>query len=162
MLIPSEWVPVKVFGSIRAVSYRDKRNSKDQYIVIVSSKRITSNDYDKKCQELKNKQYDINERIKKYLKADENFKLTVNTILSIASKAYEIFESSNIDQKRKLINYVFSNLRLNGLTLEYDLKKPFDQMVDCQTHSEWLGLLYTLRTPTYYKYLSIDNTIFQE
>jgi hypothetical protein len=26
----------------------------------------------------------------------------------------------------------------------------------------WLGLLYTLRTPEYYNYLKIENTIFQE
>jgi len=100
---------------------------------------ITSDEYDRKCQELKSKQYQINDRIKTYLKADENFKITVITVLYIASKAYEIFESSNIEQKRKLINYVFSNLRLNGLSVEYDLRKSFDLMVDCNTYSEWLG-----------------------
>ena len=76
--------------------------------------------------------------------------------------AYELFESSKIEQKRKLINYVFSNLELNGVTLRYSLRKPFDLMVDCSTRSEWLGLLDTLRTPEYYNYLSIDNIIFQE
>jgi len=76
--------------------------------------------------------------------------------------AYELFESSKIEQKRKLINYVFSNLELEGVTLRYSLRKPFDLMVDCSTRSEWLGLLNTLRTPSYYNYLSIDNTIFQE
>jgi hypothetical protein len=76
--------------------------------------------------------------------------------------AYELFESSKIEQKRKLINYVFSNLELEGVTLRYSLRKPFDLMVDCSTRSEWLGLLNTLRTPEYYNYLSINNTIFQE
>jgi site-specific DNA recombinase len=75
--------------------------------------------------------------------------------------AYELFESSKIEQKRKLINYVFSNLELEGVTLRYSLRKPFDLMVDCSTRSEWLGLLNTLRTPEYYNYLSINNTIFQ-
>ena len=69
--------------------------------------------------------------MKNYLKADQNFKITVNTVLSIASKAYELCESSNIEQKRKLINFVFSNLELEGVTLRYSLKKPFDLMVDC-------------------------------
>jgi len=76
--------------------------------------------------------------------------------------AYELFESSKIEQKRKIINYVFSNLELECVTLRYSLRKPFDLMVDCSTRSEWLGLLNTLRTPEYYNYLSIDNTIFQE
>ncbi len=63
--------------------------------------------------------------MKNHLKADQNFKLTVNTVLSIASKAYELFESSNIEQKRKLINYVFSNLELEGVTLSILWKNPW-------------------------------------
>ena len=94
---------------------------------------ITTDDYDRKCQELKTRQYNINNQIKKHLKADETFKVTVNTIFSIANIAYELFESSNIEQKRKLINFVFSNLELEGATLRYSLKKPFDLMVDCTT-----------------------------
>jgi len=78
---------------------------------------------------------------KNHLKADETFQVTVKTVLSLASKAYDIFESSNIEQKRKLINYVFSNFQLRGVSLEYDLKKPFDLMVDCTTYSEWLVLI---------------------
>ncbi|MEX0999760.1 MAG: hypothetical protein WD000_07360 [Thermodesulfobacteriota bacterium] len=99
--------------------------------------RITTDDYDRKCQELKTIQYNINDQIKNHLKADETFKITVNTVLSIAYMAFDLFESSKIEQKRKLINYVFSNLELNGATLRYSLKKPFDLMVDCTTHSEW-------------------------
>ena len=51
----------------------------------------TTDNYDKKCQELKNKQFKKNEIMKNYPKADRNFKITVNTVLSIASKAYGLF-----------------------------------------------------------------------
>ncbi len=101
--------------------------------------KITTDEYDRKCHELKDRQYQINEQLKNYLRADENFKITVNTALSIASKAYELFERSNIEQKRKLISFVFSNLELKGTTLQYSLKKPFDLMVNCSTYQEWLG-----------------------
>lgn len=111
----------------------------DRLLDLLLDKSITTDDYDRKCHELRTRQYSINEHIKKHLKADETFKLTVNTVLSIASKAYELFESSKIEQKRKLINYVFSNLELEGATLRYSLKKPFDLMVDCHTYKEWLG-----------------------
>jgi hypothetical protein len=49
----------------------------------------------------------INEQIKNYLKADETFQVTVKAVLSLASKAYEIFESSNIEQKRKLFWFIY-------------------------------------------------------
>lgn len=111
----------------------------DRLLDLLLDKSITTDTYDRKCQEFKTRQYNINEQIKSYLKADETFKLTVNTVLSIASKAFDLFESSKIEQKRKLINHVFSNLELEGTTLRYSLKKPFDLMVDCTTYSEWLG-----------------------
>ncbi len=34
---------------------------------------------------------------------------------------------------------VLVNLELEGVTLRYTLRKPFDLMVDCSTRSEWLG-----------------------
>ncbi len=114
------------------------QNKLDKLLDLLLDESITTDDYDKKCHEFKTRQYNINEQIKNYLRADETFKLTVNTVLSIASKAYELFESSNIEQKRKLINYVFSNLELEGTTLRYSLKKPFDLMVDCTTYNDWL------------------------
>jgi site-specific DNA recombinase len=118
---------------------------------------ITTDEYDRKCHQLKSRQYQINDQIKKHLKADETFKITVNTVFSIASMAYELFESSKIEQKRKLINYVFSNLELEGVTFRYSLRKPFDLMVDCSTRSDWLGhkdsnLDLRIQRPTYCRY----------
>ena len=84
-------------------------------------RRITNDDYDKKNQELKNKQFKNNETMKNYLKADQNFKITVNTLLSSASKAYELFECSSIEQKRAFIDNVFSDLELEGTKLRYSL-----------------------------------------
>ena len=71
--------------------------------------------------------------------------------------AYELFESSKIEQKRKLINYVFSTLQLEAANLRYSLRKPFDLMVDCSTRSDWLGhkdsnLDFRFQRPTYYHY----------
>ena len=125
--------------------------------LFIDGKRITPDDYDRKCQQLKTKQYKLNEQIKKHLKADEVFKITVKTVLSIANKAYELFESTKIEQKRKIINYVFSNLELEGATLCCHLRKPFDLMVYCSSHSEWLGhkdsnLDFRFQRPTYYHY----------
>jgi site-specific DNA recombinase len=48
----------------------------------------------------------------------------------LASRAAELFERSKIGQKRELIAFVFSNLRLNGKKLDYSLRSPFDLMVN--------------------------------
>ncbi len=60
-------------------------------------------------------------------------------MISIASRAADIFERSNIEQKRQLIAFVFSNLHLRGKKLEFSLRSPFDLMVDRPDHASWLG-----------------------
>lgn len=84
----------------------------------------TTDESDKMFQECKSRQYIINEQTKSYLKADETYKMIVHTVLLVASKAYDFFESSKIERKRKLINYAFSNLEPEGTTLRYSFKNP--------------------------------------
>lgn len=86
---------------------------------------ITRDEYDKKCMQLKERQYELNAELSAHTKADESFNITVSTLLDLASRAYDLFESSKVAQKRALINFTLSNLRLNGATLEYEKKKPF-------------------------------------
>ena len=62
--------------------------------------------------------------------------------MELASRAYELFEFSKVEQKRKLINFVLSNLKLKGKTLEFELRKPFDVFISLKNAKNcyvWLG-----------------------
>ena len=101
---------------------------------------ITQNDYDKKSQELKQRQYELNREMGQHTEADESFNTTVLTLLDLASRAYELFESSKPEQKRELINLTLSNLQLKGRTLEYQTRKPFSEfrkMASCNEMLRW-------------------------
>ena len=108
--------------------------------------RITQDEYDKKAIELKERQRQINAELKIHNDADEQFAVTLTSLISLASKAYEIFESSKIIEKRQLIAFMFSNLRMNGTKLLFDLKQPFNLMMNLKTNEEWLRLVYVFRT----------------
>jgi len=100
---------------------------------------ITQDEYDKKAIELKEKQYRLNDKLKSITEADENYSMTLISLLNICSKAPELFASSKVEQKRQLINFLLSNLQLRGKKLEYTLKKPFDVLVNLDDRSNWLG-----------------------
>lgn len=51
---------------------------------------------------------------RQYIQADENFGITVSYFLDLASRAYDLFQSSDVDRKRMLINFVGSNFKLEG------------------------------------------------
>ena len=120
--------------------------------------RITKDEYDKKAYEFKQAQHDLNIKLKQYTEADEKFGITVNYLLDIASRAYSLFKSSKIEQKRQLINFLLSNLRLEGKTLLYDVNKPFDAILNAHECSDWLPLVDIFRT---FYYSSISKLIPQ-
>jgi site-specific DNA recombinase len=102
------------------------------------ARRITEEEYDKKAYALKNRQHELDTIRMQHSKADEKFAITVSFLLSLASRAHELFESSKVEQKRELLNFVFWNFSLERGKLVYKLKKPFDVLVrasDCQV---WL------------------------
>ncbi len=49
----------------------------------------------------------------------------------------DLFKSSRNEQKRKIINLVFSNLQMDDVSLCYSLKKPFDKLLDIGSCNEW-------------------------
>ena len=100
---------------------------------------ITQSEYDKKALELKHRQTEQRMLIEQHSKGRDEFRTTLESLISVASRATEIFERSKIEQKRELMAFVFSNLKLKGKKLEFALRSPFDLMVNRRTYASWLG-----------------------
>jgi hypothetical protein len=118
-------------------------------------RRITANEYDGKARELKERQVEIALRMEQHQKGEGDFRTTLENLISIASRAAELFERSKTEQKRELLAFVFSNLRLKGKTLEFSLRSPFDLMVNRPDHASWLAFLNTVRTERFDQVLAI-------
>jgi len=74
--------------------------------------RITNDFYNKKFKEYSERQAKILEELSKHDTADKTYHITANTVLNLAQRALEIFESSEPQEKRQLLNFVFQNLEL--------------------------------------------------
>jgi site-specific DNA recombinase len=93
-------------------------------------RRITQDEYDRKARELKERQTEIALRIEQHQQGEGDYRTTLESLISLASRAAEIFDRSKIEQKRELVAFVFSNLRLRGKKLEFSLRSPFDLMAN--------------------------------
>ena len=67
--------------------------------------------------------------MKNHEKADQNFYVTANMVLNLAARAKEIFESSEVEEKRQLLNLVFQNLQLRDASLSVQVQEPFITMI---------------------------------
>jgi hypothetical protein len=121
-------------------------NASETHQISTHERWITQSDYDKKARELKERQTEIGLRIQQHQHGDGDYRTTLESLISLASRAAELFERSKPEQKRELIAFVFSNLRLRGKKLDFLLRSPFDLMINRRDYSSWLAFLNTVRT----------------
>lgn len=79
--------------------------------------------------------------------ADETYYINAKYILNLASRAKELFESSEPEQKRLLINTALQNLSLDDENLHYDWVKPFATIAESVDRSDWLRGLDSNQQP---------------
>lgn len=94
--------------------------------------------YDKKVAEYKGEQNQILNQMQAHSDADHDFYLTANKVFNLAKRAAEIFDSSEPQEKRQLLNFLLQNCRLSGSKLGFELKEPFNLIV--QTRHQPIGL----------------------
>ena len=99
---------------------------------------ITKDDYDKKLKEMKEKQYEINIQVEDHTRADENYYITASNVLNLAKRAKELFISSEIPEKRAILNYLLQNCTANGKKLEYSLRSPYNYILTFANQPTWL------------------------
>jgi site-specific DNA recombinase len=117
----------KAVHELRA-EYDKLQANLDRLVDLLVETSITREIYDKKVNEYKEKQYDINIRLEEYTRADENFHIAASMVFSLANRALEIFESSEVNEKRQLLNILLQNCRLSGKNLLFELRSPFDEI----------------------------------
>lgn len=68
--------------------------------------------------------------MERYVNADESFHVTANMALSLTQRSREIFKSSEVEEKRQLLNFVFQNLELKDKKLLIQYREPFKMIKD--------------------------------
>lgn len=133
----------------------------NKIISLPSSRRygITQSMYDKKMQELLQRQHEIANYLETQIKADEVFYITVKSMLELCSKAYEIFESSSMDKKRKLMSFLLSNITIKDASVCYSLKEPFNSLTNLDENSKWWAVVDELRTKYHNEILLFSTQI---
>src|SRR5262245_61259326 len=69
------------------------------------SRMPSSRQYDKKARELKERQTEIALRVEQHQKGEGDFRTTLESLISLASRAAELFERSKPEQMRQLLAF---------------------------------------------------------
>lgn len=78
--------------------------------------------------------------------AEDNYYITAKYVLELANRAYDLFISSEVEEKRQLLRMALQNLQLDGNNLVYTVIKPFDSIVLANDSQLWLRIVNDVRT----------------
>ena len=102
------------------------------------SARITPEIYDKLHQENQDKITHLESNIKKYSEEDSEYETTLEIVISLATRAKEIFESSEVAEKRMFVRLLLQNPTLEGRKPLFNLQSPFDLVLNLSNSENWL------------------------
>lgn len=94
--------------------------------------------YNKKREEYRTKQQEIQGKMTKLTTADEDYYITADYLLQLSNRAYELFQSSEVHEKRQLLKLTLQNLTLEGRKVRYNVLKPFDTILNYADSKLWL------------------------
>jgi hypothetical protein len=83
-------------------------------------------------------------------------------VLSLAQRSREIFESSEVDEKRQLLKFVFQNLELKDKKLSITLREPFKMIKDTSLAGKCPGICRSqdsFRTFKEFDWGSVDHNL---
>ncbi len=99
--------------------------------------RITDSEYDRFYTSFRDQITDISIRLEKLQEAEDNYYVTAKYLLNLVNRAFDVFMSSEVEEKRQLIKFILSNLRLDDEKLLWDSAKPFDLILNCSDRQQW-------------------------
>ncbi len=90
---------------------------------------ITAEEHAKYHQLFRNQLADIDGRIEMLQNAEDNYYITAKYVLDLANHAYDLFKSSEVEERRQLMRLVLSNTRIEGKKVLFQAQKPFDMIL---------------------------------
>jgi len=117
--------------------------------------KIPESKYEKFSKSFEERMDDVDRQLGQLRSAEKNYYVTTKYLLDLANRAYELFKSSEVNEKQLLIKLVLSNLKIEGKKVVYDVNKPFDAILNYHDSVLWRPLVDTFRTD----YTSFDLSL---
>ena len=99
-------------------------------------------DIDKARYELEKQKYleqkkDLNARAEKYSDISNGLKENVEKAIDFVANLSNLMKAASPDEKNMLLKRLLTNCVLDGETLKYEIKAPFDKLLSCTNYKKW-------------------------
>ena len=101
---------------------------------------ISKEEYDEMMTEVQAERHNVEVRLQRLNSADDHFNKSLSTIFALAAKAHDLFKSSELEEKRRIIVILFPNLEIDAGKLVFKPREPFDVFFNLPHRLKWLPL----------------------
>ncbi len=134
----------------------------DRLLDMRIEEEVSRDEYLSRSRQIKEEQDHLFFNISRHSNQEERFACNIDLALKFAMNAVDIFDSSEIDEKRQIINFAFSNLLLEGKNLIVSMRKPFNILLDINDCPVWLASTDKFRKTCYEDVILLDKYILTE
>ena len=100
------------------------------------------NRYKTKNNEYENQKIDLENKLNQIKQPQINIDNAISKVLNFGENFFEIFKSVKIDEKRKILNLIFSNFLLDGKNVEISMRKTYNLLSEIGGCQEWWDIQY--------------------
>jgi hypothetical protein len=95
--------------------------------------------FERMVKKIEKRQKELLDDLQDHSAGDKAFVIGASYLLDVCSRAVELFdaESTKVEQKRYLIDFILSNATLDGEKLQFTLKKPFEAVITLSKTGKW-------------------------
>lgn len=126
-----------VYEGLQAEHKRYESRLEKMYEHLLDGK-LSEDEYDKKRNEYRAKQEEIQNKIKSLQSADDNYYITAKYILKLSQRAADLFDSSEPVVKRQIIKLLLQNCEVGDVSLCPTYRSPFHVFAEGAIRQEWL------------------------
>lgn len=99
-------------------------------------------DIDKSRYELEKQKYleqkkDLTAKTEKYTDISNDLKENIEKAINFAANLSNVMKIASPDEKNMLLKRILTNCILDGETLKYEIKAPFDKLLSCSNYKKW-------------------------
>lgn len=129
-------------AELKKIEQREDRAYDDMFANIVDPEG-----YKRIVQRLRAEKLRVNQAIETaQSKISGNSRENATSVIELCKHAKELYLSRSLVERRFFLERLVSNPILNGVTIEFDLKKPFNTLAEIITNGEWCTRLDKYRT----------------
>ena len=114
-------------------------NSLDMLLDMRLNNSITQEQYNKKYNDITKQIETTDRKLTHYNEVTKQGLNTLEDLVLLVSKIPEIYESSNFDEKRKVLKLLYSNFLLEGKNPLFSIRKPLENILSRGLCHVWSG-----------------------